>query len=172
PGPASGRHGEVRRDHDTHVATVHCGLETLAAVGHLLDGHGSADEGDPVVVAQVLAGQPPTEDVVDRDRAAVPLARAAVDQHHRRPAVHQVLDPAVATTVNRRDQHALHALLLQQVEVAPLAVDVLSAVADHHDRAGRLNRGLGSPYDVGEERVGHVEDDDGHRTAAAGTQLT
>ena len=88
------------------------------------------------LLEQVRAGEPAAEHVVDRDRAAVVPARAAVDQHDRGAALDELLQPRVAAVVDRGDEHAADPLLLQQVEVAALPAGVLAAVADDdHDAA-------------------------------------
>ena len=97
-------------------------VKPFAAIGDLGDGHGPAGEGDALMtqLAQVLARDPSAENVVHRDRAPVPLARPAVHQHDRDAALDEARQLRVASTVDRRDEDALHPLLLEQVEVPPL----------------------------------------------------
>ena len=140
-------------------------------VGDLADGERSTDEGDaaPTETEQVRGGGAAARDVVDRDRAEGAI-RVAVDEHHGGAVGAQALEP-FADVAEGRDEHAAHALLLEEVEVGGLALGLLVAVAEQHRDAvlGRLVfRAAG---DVGEERVAGVEHDEADRTRPTGAQL-
>ena len=83
----------------------------------------------------------------------------------------ELLQPGVSPVVDRGDEHALDALLLEQVEMASLASRALPAVADDDHGPGGLDGLLGAAHHIGEEGVGHVEDDDGDGAAVSGAQL-
>ena len=123
-------------------------------------------------IGQMLGREPAAEHVVDRHRAAVGLAGAAVDQDHGDAALDEPLQLLLVAGVRRGDEQPPDPLLLQQIQVVPLAGRVLAAVADDEHSAGLLDDLLGAAHDVGEERVGHIQHHDGHRPAATGAQVT
>jgi hypothetical protein len=73
--------------------------------------------------------------------------------------------------VDRCDEHALDALLLEQVQVRRLARRIFAAVAQVEGEAGRVGCLLRTFGDVGEEGVGDVEHDEGNGAAGAPAQL-
>ena len=91
-------------------------------VADLADALRAADEGDPrwPAVEEVLDREPTAEHVVDRDRAVRRARPGAVHDDHGRAAGRTVVERRVVG-VDRGDQHALHALLLEAAEVAGLA---------------------------------------------------
>ena len=119
-------------------------------------------------IEEVRRGEVTARDVVDGDRAVVGAVR--VDHHHRRAAPGEQHEPLVGP-VDRRDEHPLDPLLLQQVEVRRLAAPVLAAVAEEHRQPDRVGGLLHALRDVGEERVARVEHDVRERAAAAAAQL-
>ena len=82
----------------------------------------------------------------------------------------QALQPRLVFA-ERRDEHAVHPLLLEEVEVRALAIGVLVAVAEQDGHAVLGGAILGSARDLGEERVPHVEHDEPDAAAPPGAQL-
>jgi hypothetical protein len=119
---------------------------------------------------QVLGGEPAAGDVVDRDRALVGARRLPVDEDHRHAALAQRRERG-GEDGGRRDQHALHTLLGEHVEVRRLLGLPVVGVAEDHGEAGRVGRLLDAAGDVGEERVGDVEHDQADGPAHPGAQL-
>ena len=108
------------------------------SVAHLADLLRAADEGDPPSTGldQVRRGERTAGDVVDRDRAERQVGAHAVDQDGR--------DAAVAHPPQSRldaadggDEDATHAELLEEVEVAALALLLAVAGAGDHREAGQ-----------------------------------
>ncbi|GAB4003489.1 hypothetical protein GCM10029992_45380 [Glycomyces albus] len=120
---------------------------------------------------QVPGGQAAAVLVVDGDRAVRVAARAAVDEDDRDVVGGQPGQPFGRGFVDRGDEQAEDPLLLEDLQVALLPREVLAGVAHGDHAAGRVDQRLGPAHDVGEERVGHVEDDDGDVAAAPGPQL-
>ena len=118
----------------------------------------------------MVRGEPAAEIVVDAHGAELLILAAPVDQDGRRAALPQSAQVRADLAIGR-DQDATHALLLEEVEIARLAVDVVVAVAEDHRQAVARSLALGPSGEVGEERVAHVEDDEPHRRAAADAQL-
>src|SRR6201989_1493887 len=93
-----------------------------------------------------------------------------VEQHHRSTPL---TDPAQLgrPAVDRGDEDAAHPLLLEHAQVPALLVVRLVGVAQDHGVARGLGGVLGAARALGEERVGHVEDDQPEAAAAAGPEL-
>ena len=129
PGVGSGleRHARRRRPRAPR---------TRLAVDDLADVERSAREQDAATAGldQMLGREPAAELVIHADRAELLVVAAAVDEHRRGPALAQPAQPRTDLAVGR-DQDAAHALLLEEVEVAGLALDVLVAVAEDHRQA-------------------------------------
>ena len=87
------------------------------------------------------------------------------------PRLAQRLERAGSSSRGRGDEHALHPLLGEHVEVRGLPAGSVVAVAEDHGEPGGLGDVLDAAGDVGEERVGDVEHDQADRAAAAGAQL-
>jgi hypothetical protein len=118
----------------------------------------------------MLAGQVPAQHVVDRDRAPVVLAGAAVHQDHGRAALDELLQPRIPAVVHRRDEYAsTRCSSTSRGDAAPAGV--VTAAADHNGEAALFGDSFRSSDNVGEERVGHIEHEDGDHAAAAGPQL-
>jgi hypothetical protein len=81
-----------------------------------------------------------------------------------------VLQPIVGRG-GRRDQDPLHPLLFEEVEVTGLLGGVVIAIAQDDCEAGVVGGVFNTSCDIGEERVGDVEDDKPDRAAVAGAQL-
>ncbi len=116
---------------------------------------------------QVAHRELTAHDVVDGDR------REAADPRHSRststtgvPRARSRCEPR-QVIAERGDEHAVHALLLEQVEVGALAVGVLVAVAEQDGHAVLRGAILRAAGDIGEERVPHVEHDEPDRAAPA-----
>ena len=121
------------------------------------------------LLAQMGHGERAAFDVVDAD-AAPAGAGAAVDEDDRDVLAQEHVERR-RVLVDRRDQHAAHALLQEQLEVVALPRFVAVAVADEDGDvvgAGHLLDPLGH---VGEERVGGVEHHVGDRAAPPEPQL-
>ena len=171
----AGRRGQRRgRDGEQHrpVAGLHGLLRPLAPVAHLPQRRGPADERDPPVAAlqQVRHGQRPAGHVVDADAGEVAALGVAVEEHDRDPAPAQGLQRWQVVS-GGGDQHAAHALLVEQLEVAPLPPVVARAVAEQDHTTGLLDGVLDPAGHVGEEGVGRVDDHEPHGAARAGPQL-
>ena len=149
-----------------------CPAAPLEAIDHLHRGHRTTDERDPLVslLAEVGDGQHAAFDIVDSD-AAPARSAGAIDEDHRDPLPqHHVQRRRVL--IDRRDQNAADALLLQQVQVFTLPARVAVAVADEHGHPVSPGDLLDPLRHIGEERVGGVEHHVRDRPAAAGSQLT
>jgi hypothetical protein len=155
----------------------------LPAIGQRLDGtqvpvldlaecKRPAGEGDAPVATlkQVARGEEPPEHVIDGHRAEVGQLGPAVHEDDGGASLHEDVEPRVVGA-DRGDEHALHALLLEDVEVAGLPLHGLTAVAQHDDGAVFGRRCLDAVGDVGEEGVGDVEHDQSDGAAAAGPEL-
>ena len=129
----------------------------------------AADEGDPPVAAleQVVGGQPAAEDVVDGDRALVGAGRAAVDAA--RPARRARAAPRGAGESSAVGVMSTPwtPLLGEHVEVRGLLGRPVVGVAQDDGQALGVRHLLDAAGDVGEERVGDVEDDQADRAAAS-----
>jgi hypothetical protein len=119
---------------------------------------------------EVLDGEAAAREVVDRDGAEGGVAARAVDEHGGDAALAQPLEPR-GDVAERGDEHAVHVLLLEQVEVRGLAVAALVAVAEDDREAGLRRLVFRAACHVGEEGVAHVEHDETHGLAASGAQL-
>ena len=144
-------------------------LRPLAPVAHLPQRRGPADEREPPVapLQQVRHGQRPTGHVVDADAGEVAALGVAVEEHDRDPAPAQGLQ-RWQVVGGGGDQHAAHALLVEQLEVAPLPLVVARAVAEQDHTTGLLDGVLDPAGHVGEEGVGRVDDHEPHGAARPG----
>jgi hypothetical protein len=118
---------------------------------------------------EVLDREVTARHVVDRHRVD-PVVAHPVDQHCPDAAVGEA-PHAITDVADRRDEHAGDPLLLEQVEVRGLAGGVLVAVAQGERESGLRGGILGSPRDVGEERIAHVEHHHADGRAAPVTEL-
>src|SRR5215472_13612074 len=116
-------------------------------------------------------GQVPAEDVVDGNRALAAGGRSAVHEHYWCAPSLQASEGGVSTG-HGRDQHALHPVLLKQLQVAAFLAFTVVAVAENHSQARLADLVLNAPREVGEEWVGHIEHNQPDRPAAPGAELT
>ncbi len=141
----------------------------VAALGQL---HRSADVGEVAVAAlqQMAHGQSGAPDVVDGDRAALGAGCDAVDGD-----VGDAVPLEGGQVLTRRagggDQEAAHPLLGEEGQVFGLFGGALDAVAEHDTQPGGAGGALRARRDVDEERVGHVEDQQGDDAAASRAQM-
>jgi hypothetical protein len=118
----------------------------------------SIDEDDVTVaqVEQVPPGQLAAARMINRNRAKFTVSALPVQQHGRRTSISQRLEMANAAAC-RRDHDALDSLLLEQAEVAGLAIMGTVGGAHHHGAALLVNRVLDAPYGTRRERVRGIE---------------
>jgi hypothetical protein len=118
----------------------------------------------------VAHGEASAHHIVDRDGGEAAVFGDAVDEHDGSAAPTQAVEVG-RLFGERRDQHAVHPLLLEEVEVRALALGLLVAVAEQDGHALLGGAVLGATSHVGEERVAHVEHDESDRPAATRPQL-
>ena len=176
--PASVREvGDRRRQQPGVGGTSRTGgldgvLGTAPAVAHLAQRGRTTHEGDVAVpeLEQVLCRQAPAGDVVDGDRRERAAVGEPVEEHDRDVQAGQPLEGERVLAAGG-DEHPAHPRLLEQLEVPPLTPRVARAVAEQDHAAGGVDLVLHAARDVGEERVGGVDDDQADRPATTGSQL-
>jgi hypothetical protein len=175
PASLRDRQGLGADDDKVLVGTAGCRPRVPGArqsVAHLADALRATDERDSFVaqVEEVLDRQFATQYVVDCHGAVGGDVSDPVDDDDGgAPAGHLVERGVVR--VQRGDEDALDALLLQPSEVGPLALSPVRAVAQEEREVVPLHGVLDSLGDVGEERVGCVEHHVRQGLAAARSQL-
>ncbi|MDQ1125726.1 hypothetical protein QE428_000759 [Microbacterium sp. SORGH_AS 505] len=144
---------------------------SVESVRHLADGCRAPGEQDAATSLrqQVLHGEVSAFDVVDGHRREVSVG-LGVDEHDRHAGRLERLGPRLVEG-ERGQQHAVDALLAEEVEVCVLARRLLAAAAEEDRHAVLGGALLGAAGDLGEERVGRVEDDESDGSAASGAQL-
>ena len=141
-------------------------------VRHLVQARGPAHERDlpGPALEQVRHGHPAALDVVDGQGAVLGGRRLLIDQHHRRAAGAQPLDPPPFRGL-RGDEHPAHPLFLEQVQVNLLAAAGQPGVADDDGLPVGVRGRLGSAGDLVVERVSGVLHDQADGAGAARLQL-
>jgi hypothetical protein len=110
-------------------------------------------------------------DIVDRHRGEAAGRVLVVHEDHLDASAAQALQP-FQVAVDGSDEHPVHALLPEQVEVGVLALGTLVAVAEQHAHARLCRTILGATRDLREEGVARVEHHECDRATATGAQLT
>ena len=152
------------------AATARRAPSRRSATWRMLDGPPTNAIAPPTGLGEMAHRQLAAHDVVDRDRREAAVGGLPVDEHDRGASGAQVLE-ARHVVGERGDQHAVHALLLEEVDVRPFAIVVLVAVAEQDRHAGFGGTIFGPAGDVGEEGVAHVEHDEADRAASSCAQL-
>src|SRR5690625_629636 len=118
----------------------------------------------------MLGRQHPTRFVIDRHRGKPGLPRLPVDEDDGDALLAQVHKP-LHCLAPRREQDALQPLLLELLQVAPLALGVLRAISHEHGEPRQVRAGFDAAPQVGKEGVGEVEHDQPDTARFAGAQL-
>ncbi|CAH0188655.1 hypothetical protein SRABI02_01668 [Plantibacter cousiniae] len=148
------------------------GTRTLEAVGDLADAERTTDEREPATTGlqQVLRGEEPTTDVVDRHRRLVGRRGELPDEDRRDAPLPDARQPLLDGLVGG-DEHALHTLRLEHAEIGVLALTTPVRVGDEH-RETVFGRALLHPLGDGrEERVADVRRDVRDGAAPTETEL-
>ncbi len=157
------RHARVGHDRGANA------FEALADLTDLLAG---SDVGQPPAAGrdQVLGGEAPAGDVVERHRGQLTRVVDRVDEDHGDAAAPQPLEPGTGVA-ERADQRAFDLDPLEQLEVIALLGDVVAGVSHQHPQPGGRSGVLGTRDHLGEEGIADVDHRHSQQAAPAGTQL-
>src|SRR5450759_2882891 len=155
-GQATGGDGEKDRTR----GGLHNGLGTLTPVAHLSQARWTAHEREPPVPLreQMRRRDSAAVDVVHRDRRVRGVVRVVVQEDDRDTQPREGSQRR-SDIADRCDEHAPDTLFLEELEVAPFACLLSSAIAQEDHTAEILNGVLHAARDVGEEGVGSVDHD-------------
>jgi hypothetical protein len=161
----------VDRDHRAAGHSAQRQVGAVAAFPARLRLGLAGDQGEPAVpeAGQVADGDDAPGFMIDSGGAGVDARVAAIEHHDGHSAGAEPGD-SVGLHVDRRDEHAGDALLLEEVEAALfLAGRAVARAQDRVETVGVHGR-LGAPGDIGEVGVGDVLDDHPEGAAVALTE--